>query len=150
MKEVDASFQTEVQMYRTVFLLSVVNSALLQCVMVYQKTYCAGERYINIAEYESGTERSDNQSWEGGYDGDTYRWTSTAPLYDINTAPITMLLTRTLAVRTSRVFNMAFCDGSTRLISYEVDPRAHSVSGNRSDGQMYYSGGVGATYSLPE
>jgi prepilin-type N-terminal cleavage/methylation domain-containing protein len=150
MKQVDAAFPNTAPAVSNgiSFVRSELSAAAVRDGM--SKTYCAGERYVNIAEYETGTERSDNQSWEGGYDGDTYRWTSDPPLYDLNSAPDNSVINQNFGSAHLTGFNMAFCDGSTRMINYEVDPRAHSVSGNRSDGQTFYAGGVGTTYSLPE
>ena len=31
-------------------------------------------------------------------------------------------------------FNMAFCDGSVKMIQFDVDPDLHRLQGNRSDG----------------
>jgi hypothetical protein len=31
---------------------------------------------------------------------------------------------------------MSFCDGSTRFMSYTIDPTIHWCLGNRADGQM--------------
>jgi prepilin-type N-terminal cleavage/methylation domain-containing protein len=150
MKEVDATFPNGSPAVSNgiSFIRSELSSAAIRDGM--SKTYCVGERYVNAAEYESGTERADNQSWEVGYDPDMFRCTTEPPLYDLNKNPDINVINTFFGGPHTVGFMMSFCDGSTRMISYEVDPFAHSVSGNRSDGQTFYSGGVGTTYSLPE
>jgi prepilin-type N-terminal cleavage/methylation domain-containing protein len=128
------------------FIRSELSAAAIRDGM--SKTYCVGERYINTSRYESGNSPDDNQSWEAAYDWDTYRWTNDPPLYDVDPGNNNFVMNFGSAHTTG--FIMSFCDSSVRIINYEVDPRAHSVSGNRSDGQTYYAGGVGTTYSLPE
>jgi prepilin-type N-terminal cleavage/methylation domain-containing protein len=148
LKEVDATFPNgSADVSNGIsFIRSELSAAAVRDGM--SKTYSVGERYINSSRYESGNSPDDNQSWEAAYDWDTYRWTNDPPLYDLDPGNNNFVMNFGSAHTTG--FNMSFCDGSTRIISYEVDPRAHSVSGNRSDGQMFYSGGVGTTYNLPE
>jgi prepilin-type N-terminal cleavage/methylation domain-containing protein/prepilin-type processing-associated H-X9-DG protein len=45
-------------------------------------------------------------------------------------------------------FHMAFCDGSVRVIEYDIDPLVHMAGGNRHDGTVH---GIGAVeYFRPE
>lgn len=111
------------------------------------KTYAIGERYMNNKVYDTGTNHDDNQSWEAGYDWDTYRWThiNAPPLFDLEADQPGG--NQNFGSPHLAGFTMAFCDGSVRLITYDISPGLHSVLGGRADSQLHSDG---KTYDLSE
>lgn len=107
-------------------------------------TYLVGERYIPIADYESGLNPADNETWCTGFNNDNYR--STGWLIGVNYVPATPLPDSKLVVGeiTAGRFGSAhpeswsssFCDGSVRCLSYAIDWRVHRDLGNRGDGNV--------------
>jgi prepilin-type N-terminal cleavage/methylation domain-containing protein/prepilin-type processing-associated H-X9-DG protein len=97
-------------------------------------TYLAGEKYLNPDSYLNGSDGGDCQTWDGGLSADTARWA-------INGIPPQQ--DQSGVVDNARVFgsahaagfNMVFCDGSVRNISYSINLTVHSNLGNRKDGQ---------------
>jgi prepilin-type N-terminal cleavage/methylation domain-containing protein/prepilin-type processing-associated H-X9-DG protein len=105
------------------------------------KTYLAAERYVPIADYETGLTLGDNETWCTGFNNDNYRKTGRLANGEIDEcAPIPDW--KTDAEESDDRFgsahpngwNAAFCDGSVRTMTYEIDWRVHRDLGNRMDG----------------
>ncbi|QEG36397.1 DUF1559 domain-containing protein [Bythopirellula goksoeyrii] len=97
-------------------------------------TYAVGEKYLNPAYYESdGTfDGGDNHSMYQGFDWDVNRWTS------VNDPPLQDRLGQesfgSFGSAHPGGFNMANCDGSVQIVSYDIDPEVHRRASHRSDG----------------
>ena len=96
------------------------------------KTYLLGEKYLNFMTSNNTTSGDDNQSWEVGFDWDTYRYTASPPQFDQN--PDAGSSNIYFGSSHVTAFNMAMCDGSTRAIPYEIDNAVHLALGGRKDG----------------
>ncbi len=97
------------------------------------KTYLVGEKYLNFSTQGNGTQSGDdNQTWEVGFDWDTYRFTASLPDFDKNPDATSS----NIMFGSSHIsgFNMVFCDGSTRHIPYDVELVIHKALGGRKDG----------------
>jgi prepilin-type N-terminal cleavage/methylation domain-containing protein/prepilin-type processing-associated H-X9-DG protein len=114
-------------------------------------TYMVGEKYLNPDNYTNGADGGDDWSMYTGQQEDIMRsvgyfanfsdptstFTTYAPLQDQSgysslvgaTAPNTCFRSAH-----STGFNMVFCDGSVRTISYSIDTGTHRRLGNRMDG----------------
>jgi prepilin-type processing-associated H-X9-DG protein len=100
-------------------------------------TYLIGEKYLNPDNYATGTDSGDNETIFSGDNGDFARWTDPnraggAPRQDTPGYPTYYLF----GSAHSSGFNMAFCDGSVRSISYNIDVSTHRWLGNRKDGNV--------------
>ena len=97
------------------------------------KTYLMGEKYLNFSSNGTSTgSGDDNQTWEVGFDWDTYRVTNILPLcdqIDENNGANVMF-----GSSHASGLNMVFCDGNTRHIPYDVDLAVHKAMGGRKDG----------------
>ena len=93
-------------------------------------TYCAGEKYMQPEHYTTGQLIDDNEFMYIGENEDISR-TTYYKMY-----PDTPGYTRRGSFGGAHVggTNMAFCDGSVRLVSYEVEYKVHRYLGHRSDG----------------
>jgi prepilin-type N-terminal cleavage/methylation domain-containing protein len=114
------------------------------------KTYTVGERYIHFLHYEDGTAGDDNQSWDCGYDWDSYRWTNIKTptgtflakdgkgLYPGEPAGDSLahasVNNQNFGSAHAQIFFMAFGDGSVHGIPYEIDLVVHQGLGARNDG----------------
>ena len=96
-------------------------------------TYLIGEKYLNPASYGSGADAGDNEDCYTGFDNDVSR--STHPNYPPMVDTLGFADTYRFGSPHSGAFNMAFCDGSVRPISYSVNAVVHQLLGNRSDGK---------------
>ena len=96
-------------------------------------TYLIGERFMTIPAYNQGPTEND-AGWDSGYDYNTVRWTASAPSQDRNIA-VSQQLATLFGSSHEAGFNMAFCDGQVKLLSYVIDPTTHMQLGHRSDGQ---------------
>ena len=107
------------------------------------QTYLFGERYIPVADYETGRWNADNETWCTGFNNDNYRKTGRldgtniveeTPIPD-STDPdsITDPQGRFGSAHPS-VWLMSFCDGSVHSLSYDIDWQTHRNLGNREDG----------------
>lgn len=96
-------------------------------------TYAVGEKYLNPLYYESdGTnDGGDNHSIYQGFDWDVNRWTS------VNDPPLQDRLGQesygSFGSAHPGGFNMVYCDGSVRNISYDIDLDTHRRGSRRSD-----------------
>jgi len=99
-------------------------------------TIFAGEKYLSMQYYESGTCCADNNSAFQGNDWDTNRWTGTAsnrvPRQDLPTGEN---CTERFGSAHSAGFHVVMCDGSVHALNYDVDPQIWAYMGNRRDGQ---------------
>ena len=102
-------------------------------------TYLVGEKYLHQDAYESSSAAGDDNCAYGGHDWDICRWTyygsptsNYKPLRDL---PNSDYSPRFGSAHAS-AFNMSFCDGSVRGISYTIDPQLHAYLGNRRDGEV--------------
>ena len=98
------------------------------------KTYLLGEKSLNPDAYANGGSAGDCNCVYGGHDWDICRWTNVAypPLQDSPGAECP----EHFGSAHPGGFNMAFCDGAVRAVSYTVDPEVHRRLGNRSDGEV--------------
>jgi len=89
--------------------------------------YLVGERYLNPNDYLTGRDYADNESMYVGFDNDIYRSTNSVPRQDTpGYASTTLWGSAHLAG-----INMAYCDGSVRVIEYSVAASVFSAAGNR-------------------
>jgi prepilin-type N-terminal cleavage/methylation domain-containing protein/prepilin-type processing-associated H-X9-DG protein len=90
-------------------------------------TYMVGEKYLNPDHYFTGTDPSDNENMYVGYNNDVFRCGHSVPLKDLKG------LTDTLRFGSMHPsgLNMAFCDGSVRLVAYDIDRAVHQRQADR-------------------
>ncbi len=113
-------------------------------------TYFVGEKFVNPDEYAGGTATGSglslatNQAAYCGYEWDNQRKTWN-PVLDSLTAQEDFQPRQDTPGFTGEaifgsahpaIFNMNYCDGSVRSVSYDVDPYVHAYSANRLDGQV--------------
>ncbi|MCA9241932.1 MAG: DUF1559 domain-containing protein, partial [Planctomycetales bacterium] len=114
-------------------------------------TYLLGEKYIPVIHYEDGEWGADNETWCTGFNNDNYRVTGRL----VN--PATGVIEEMKPVQDSSpdvngggrfgsahqgAWQVAFCDGSVRAMSYEIDWVAHRDLGNRADGNVVDNSGL--------
>lgn len=91
-------------------------------------TYLVGEKYVMTTSYHNSTDPGYDQSWNSGVDLDMSRWTISPPLCDS-----AVQFERRFGSAHTDGLNMAYCDGSVRLVSYSIDTSTHRALGNRRD-----------------
>ena len=89
------------------------------------------------AHYDDGQDSGDNMSMYEGFDSCTIRYADPSPNYGYSPAQDTSGSGRPniFGSAHSSGCNMAFCDGSVRMISYSIKPDVHANLANRKDGQ---------------
>jgi len=102
-------------------------------------SYLAGEKYLDPMHYDNGESPGDNESLYSGYCSDNHRFTN-----NDGDPPLTPALDGSLRYvpRVNFCFGsahqvgllMAFCDGSVRTISYDIEPNVHWRAGQIADG----------------
>jgi prepilin-type processing-associated H-X9-DG protein len=93
-------------------------------------TYFVGEKYINPQHYANGQDPGDNESMYRGDDHDVARWTADPPARDRPG----LAYHKAFGSAHDSGFNMMFCDGSVRNLSFDIDIKTHRGLGNRKDG----------------
>ena len=102
------------------------------------RTYLLGEKYINADWYTNSLDNGDNQPMFAGYDFDYNRWVGPEPAdptlpfqprRDIHGAELVYIF----GSAHSTTFNMSFCDGAVKTISYDISPQVHSRLGTKGD-----------------
>ena len=135
-------FQTGVVYYRSEVRTAQVTDGQ-------SKTYLYGEKFMSPDIYEDVNPTNeigmmgDNQSAWAGYEWDNHRvaWNPKSnwppegyqPLQDAPVSDFPGIFAFGSAHAGS--FNMAYCDGSVRQVSYDVDPETHRQQANRLDGE---------------
>lgn len=105
------------------------------------QTYLAGEKCVLFDQYNTGTDRGDNETWCTGYNNDNFR--SARRQYGANPGgpardtdqQVTFWHERFGSAHPS-TWNAAFCDGSVRGISFDIDANTHADLANRQDGNV--------------
>jgi len=97
------------------------------------QTYMIGEKYVSRPNYNTFLDEGYNQSMYVGQCLDLVRWVIQPPQPDGDSAEDTD--TRRFGSAHSAGCHFVFCDGSVRMISYQIDPEVHRRLGNRADGQ---------------
>jgi hypothetical protein len=97
-------------------------------------TYLLGERYIDPAQYETGTALGDDGSWSAGACNDLVRTGGWAPKQD--TRGIDNGAELWFGGPHSSSFCMALADGAVVWVSYSIDPAVHKMLANRLDGGL--------------
>jgi prepilin-type N-terminal cleavage/methylation domain-containing protein/prepilin-type processing-associated H-X9-DG protein len=117
------------------------------------KVYMVGEKYMSTDNYDDGLDFGDNEPAFSGNNTDTLRITAPhrgvkgkLPLRPDRPGPSDDGLNGgkpsdpgyggelIFGSAHSSGFHMAFCDGSARLISFDIDPETHRTYGHRYDG----------------
>lgn len=95
-------------------------------------TYFAAEKHLKPEHYDSGAALNDDQGLFVGYDRDTLRVTAldSPPRHDGEPGGSDQVF----GGAHTAVFQAVFCDGTVRVIGYDIDPEIHRRLGNRADG----------------
>jgi prepilin-type N-terminal cleavage/methylation domain-containing protein/prepilin-type processing-associated H-X9-DG protein len=133
----DMSHQTGISYQRSQVTMADIKDGTSQ-------TFCIGEKYVNRDHYTDGKDLGDNDSMYSGDDLDLIRWTGIAGAAGASTsndlprqddsAIGTGNHVRWFGSAHTDSFNMSFCDGSVRSISYTIDSDVYRCLGNRKDG----------------
>ena len=94
-------------------------------------TYLFGEKYLSPDHYSTGDDGGDNESILIGDNGDINRWTTIGwpPRQDCPGD----FTSQNFGSAHAGSFNMCFCDGSVRSITYSINDETHRRLGNRKD-----------------
>jgi prepilin-type N-terminal cleavage/methylation domain-containing protein len=114
------------------------------------KTYMIGEKYVPTAQYETGADWGDNETWCTGFNNDNFRASGrlsggqiveatpvpdTTPEATLNIGGVRTWLWRFGSAHPGG-WQVAYCDGSVDTMSYDVDWLVHRDLGNREDGNV--------------
>src|SRR5262249_19486054 len=91
------------------------------------QTYLLGEKYLNPDHYFTGKDAADNKNLYTGFNNDNYRSTS-SPLQR-DRPGYSDSFSFGSAHRAGA--NMAFCDGSVRVVYFGADLDVHKAAGSR-------------------
>lgn len=99
--------------------------------------YLLGEKSLDRQDYRTGKDHGDDWSAYTGYQDDTYRGTSGGSLPRKDRAGVSRPYTENCSFGSPHHagWHAAFCDGSVRMISYDLDATTHARLGNRQDGE---------------
>lgn len=110
-------------------------------------TYLVGEKFLDSDQYKTGVDWGDDQNLYVGFDKDIVRSAHQNFAPDSDAPCAAANCDRSDLSGHTKVynyfwrfgsahpvgFNMAFCDGSVRLVEYSIDPLVHAANGNRAD-----------------
>jgi hypothetical protein len=105
-------------------------------------TWMLGEKYLDPTHYNTGLDLADNENLYVGFDNDNCRSTNSSwfpPRQDSKTPPAPWTTSTNLYIYGSAHiagFNVALCDGSVRVIHYDIDIDNFRRFGNREDGEV--------------
>lgn len=118
-------------------------------------TYLIGEKYLSVDHYATNRHGGDNLAWCTGFDANAFRSGHFVPRQDSpGFLPVDAYPGWSPGHLDARIFgsphagglHMAFCDGSIRTLSYDVEQTVHMAGANRHDGTAH---GIGATIHEP-
>jgi prepilin-type N-terminal cleavage/methylation domain-containing protein/prepilin-type processing-associated H-X9-DG protein len=92
-------------------------------------TFLIGEKYLEPQNYYTGGDPGDNENMYVGFDNDICRTTDYVPMQDQNGVQNTFWFG---SMHPSGL-NMLYCDGSVRVIPYNIDPKVFKQSGRRAN-----------------
>ncbi|QDT69446.1 hypothetical protein MalM25_23840 [Planctomycetes bacterium MalM25] len=98
-------------------------------------TLLVGEKYLNPNKYETGDDGSDDSSMYQGHDKDVNRAISKT-LLPFPDTPGFDTGSHRFGSAHSGGFNAVRCDGSVRLVAYDIDPEAYHALGTRDRGEV--------------
>jgi prepilin-type N-terminal cleavage/methylation domain-containing protein len=98
------------------------------------RTYLIGERFLDIADYETGRDGGDNETWCTGFNNDNFRMAFDPPAQDRILPPVYQCCQANIfgSVHSGGWFT-SWCDGHVELVSYDVDLQVHRANANRAD-----------------
>lgn len=108
-------------------------------------TVCVAEKFVHSTLWEDGQDPSDNENMYTGYNNDVNRSMNTLsargtvyfpPLQDTTKAGIQQVF----GSAHPQGFGAALCDGSVRIISYNISSTIYRRLGNRKDGETIPAG----------
>jgi prepilin-type N-terminal cleavage/methylation domain-containing protein/prepilin-type processing-associated H-X9-DG protein len=94
------------------------------------QTYMIGEKYVTKGNYQTAVDPGYDQSAYSGVDVDVNRWVLNPPRMDDEDVDM-----RLFGSAHPGGCHFVFCDGSIKLISYQIDAETHRRLGNREDGK---------------
>jgi prepilin-type N-terminal cleavage/methylation domain-containing protein len=103
-------------------------------------TILLGEKSVRPAYYHNGEDSGDNETWCTGFNNDNFRGVLGAgvrilvPVLDTDDRRVTETTVRFGSAHSS-TWNVAFCDGSARPLSYDIDGQVVQYLANRHEGQ---------------
>ncbi|MBC19318.1 MAG: hypothetical protein CMJ74_03520 [Planctomycetaceae bacterium] len=98
-------------------------------------TLLAAEKYLFQDNYQTGADKGDNESMYAGYSIDVNRFASRDLLPLKDSVDNGDGLNRQFG-GPHDVWNAVFCDGSTRGLSFDIDPLVHENQANRNDSEL--------------
>lgn len=96
------------------------------------QTYLIGEKYVSRPNYNAALDEGYNQVMYAGQCLDLTRWVLQPPQRDADSAELAD--SQRFGSAHPAGCHFVFCDGSVRMISYQVDAEVHRRLGNRKDG----------------
>ena len=94
-------------------------------------TYLLGEKYVAANKYQSGKDPGDQAVLFSGYSSSNVRWGFEPPRPDDKDDH-----PNAFGSAHEDGFNMAFADGSVRMVNYSIDPAVHKAQSSRNDGAL--------------
>jgi len=97
-------------------------------------TYLVGEKFLDPNHYADGESLGDNETLYSGFATDLHRFTQPdlLPLQDTSSEHVLRKHSRFGSAHSAGCY-FAFCDGSVRTISYDIDRQTHCRNGHRED-----------------
>jgi prepilin-type N-terminal cleavage/methylation domain-containing protein len=94
-------------------------------------TYLIGEKYLPRESWLAGSDFGDDTAIFSGFDWDWYKWGANPPQQD----RLGLTVHDIFGSAHISTFNMSFCDGCVRSISYDIAQNVHQNLSDRRDGQ---------------
>ena len=93
-------------------------------------TYMIGEKYLNPANYATGLDPADNETWCTGANNDNYRTGFSAPMRDRSGVAHSTAFGSAHAAS----WVMAYADGHVKPLSFDISPSVQRGASHRADG----------------